>query len=124
MFEVDHGQSVDWDSLQIVETHDDECRIALVSEKQMCEILGLREEETHVDEGQMNEQGVDNEQCVDNMQGVDTDGAAIPTCDAIPSELVISYDKNNPQWILVQYTQQWMSSGWQCDNLLSIRSLI
>ena len=94
--EVDHGQSVDWDSLQIVETHDDECRIALVSEKQMCEILGLREEETHVDEGQMNEQGVDNEQCVDNMQGVDTDGAAIPTCDAIPSEMVISYDKNNP----------------------------
>ena len=62
----------------------------------MCEILGLTEEETHVDEGQMNEQGVDNEQCVDNMQGVDTDGAAIPTCDAIPSEMVISYDKNNP----------------------------
>ena len=44
----------------------------------MCEILGLREEETHVDEGQMNEQGVDNEQCVDNEQGVDT---AIPTSD-------------------------------------------
>ena len=79
--EVDHGQSVDWDSLQIVETHDDECRIALVSEKQMCEILGLREEETHVDEVQMNEQGVDNEQCVDNEQGVDTEGVAIPTSD-------------------------------------------
>jgi len=70
----------------------------------MCEILGLREEETHVDEGQMNEQGVDNEQCVDNEQGVDTDGAAIPTCDAIPSEMVISYDKNNPQWILVHFS--------------------
>ena len=95
-----------------METHDNEGRIGLVSEKLMCEILGLREEETHVDEGQMNE------------QGVDTEGAAIPTSDAIPSELVISYDKNNPQWILVQYTQQWMSSGWQCDNLLSIRSLI
>jgi len=56
----------------------------------MCEILGLREEETHVDEGQMNEQGVDNE------QRFDTDGAAIPTSDVIPSEMVISYDKNNP----------------------------
>ena len=33
-------------AFQIVETHDDEGRIALVSEKQMCEILGLREEET------------------------------------------------------------------------------
>ena len=38
--------TVDWDSLQIVETYDDEGRIALVSENQMCEILGLREEET------------------------------------------------------------------------------
>jgi hypothetical protein len=60
-------ERVDWDSLQIVETYDDEDPIALVSEKQICEILGLREEETHVDEGQMNEQGVDNEQCVDNL---------------------------------------------------------
>jgi hypothetical protein len=107
-----------------VETHDDEGHIALVSEKQMCEILGMTEEETHVDEGQMNEQGVDNEQCVDNEQGVDTEGVAIPTSDAIPSEMVISYDKNNPQWISVQYTQQQRSSGWLCDNLLSIRSLI
>ena len=95
-----------------METHDDEDRIGLVSEKQMCEILGLREEETHVDEGQMNE------------QGVDTEGAVIPISDAIPSEMVISYDKNNPQWILVQYTQQWRSSRWQCDNLPSIRSSI
>lgn len=38
---------VDWDSLQIVETHDDEGRIALLSENQMCELLGLREDETH-----------------------------------------------------------------------------
>ena len=80
-------------AFHIVETHDDEGRIALVSEKQMCEILGLREEETHVDEGQMNE------------QGVDTEGAAIPTSDAIPSGMVISYYKNKPQWILVQYTK-------------------
>nr|TKW39579.1 hypothetical protein SEVIR_1G188300v2 [Setaria viridis] len=72
---------VDWDSLQIVETHDDEGRIALLSENQMCELLGLREDETHAGEGQMNEHGVDNE------QGVDNDGAAIPTSDAVPMEL-------------------------------------
>jgi len=87
---------VDWDSLQIVETHDDEGCIALMSEKQMCEILGLTEEETHLDEGQMNEQSVDIEKGIDTEQGVDTEGAAIPTSDAIPSEMVISYDKNNP----------------------------
>ena len=32
----------------------------------------------------------------DNEHGLDTDGAAIPTSDAVPSEMVISYDKNNP----------------------------
>jgi hypothetical protein len=74
-------QRVDWDSLQIVETHDDEGRVALVSEKQMCEILGFEVDHVHVDEGQMNEQGVDNEQCVDNEQGVDTEGVTIPTSD-------------------------------------------
>jgi hypothetical protein len=81
-------------------------------------ILGLTEEETHVDEGQMNEQGVGIEQCVD------TEGAAIPTSDAIPSEMGFHMIRTTPQWILVQYTQQWRSLGWLCDNLLSIRSLI
>jgi len=38
----------------------------------------------------MDEQGHDNE------LGQDNDGAAIPTSDAIPGEMVISYDKNNP----------------------------
>ena len=32
---------VDWDSLQIVETHDEEGRIALMSENQIYELLGL-----------------------------------------------------------------------------------
>jgi len=36
----------DWDSIQIVETHDDEGRIALMSENQICELLGLTEEDT------------------------------------------------------------------------------
>jgi len=29
-------------------------------------------------------------------QGINYDGAAIPTSDVIPSEMVILYDKNNP----------------------------
>jgi hypothetical protein len=51
----------------------------------MCEILGLTEEETHVDEAQMNEQGVGTEQGVDIEQCVDTEGVAIPTSDVVPS---------------------------------------
>ena len=38
----------DWDSIQIVETHDDEGRIALMSENQICEVLGLIEEDTTI----------------------------------------------------------------------------
>ena len=36
---------VNWDNIQIVETHDDEGRIELVSKDQLCEILGLKDEE-------------------------------------------------------------------------------
>jgi hypothetical protein len=77
---------VDWDSLRIVETHDDEGRIELISEDHISELLGLREETTvapaHTFECQMDEQ------CVDD--------ADTPISDGIPSEMVISYDKNNP----------------------------
>ena len=36
---------VEWDNLQIVETHDDEGRIELLSDDQLCDILGLQDEE-------------------------------------------------------------------------------
>ena len=53
-----------------METHDEEGRIALMSENQIYKFLGLREEET-------------------------TNVPAIPTSDVIASEMVISYDNNN-----------------------------
>jgi hypothetical protein len=61
----------------------------------MCEILGL------TDEGTTNipTQGSDcrmDEQENDNELGQDINGAAIPTNDVVPGEMVISYDKNNP----------------------------
>jgi hypothetical protein len=88
-------EKVDWATLQIVETHDDEGRIELMSESQMCEILGLSDEGTTNNE-QGNDNEHDNEQGNDNELGHDIDGAAIPTSDAVPGEMVISYDKNNP----------------------------
>ncbi|XP_066329017.1 uncharacterized protein [Miscanthus floridulus] len=96
--QVDHVENmerVDWDTIQIVETHDDECRIALISELQICELLGLTEDGTT----NIRAQGFDcrmDEEGNDNEIGQDTDGAAIPTSDAVPGEMVISYDKNNP----------------------------
>ena len=92
---VENMERVDWATIQIVETHDDEGRIQLMSESQMCEILGL------TDEGTPNIpiQGFDrrmDEQGNDNDRGEDVDGAAIPTNDDVPGEMIISYDKNNP----------------------------
>ena len=43
---MENMEIFDWDSIQIVETHDDEGRIALMSENQICELLGLTEEDT------------------------------------------------------------------------------
>ena len=79
---------VDSNNLQIVESHDEEGRIELLSENQISVLLGLRDEESaHV--------AAPNDRSMD-MQSVDNDNdAAIPTSDAIPSELVISYDKDH-----------------------------
>ena len=81
-------ERLDWDTIQIVETHDDEGRIALMSESQICELLGLTEEDTT----NIPTQGFDcrmDEEGNDNEIGQDTDGAAIPTSDAVPGEMVI-----------------------------------
>jgi hypothetical protein len=73
---------VDWDSLQIVETHDEEGRIALLSENQMYALLGLREDDPT--------NGPEYAQHV-----VDHDEDDIPISDVVPSDIVISYDKDH-----------------------------
>jgi hypothetical protein len=81
---------VDWNSLQIVETHDEEGRIELMSENQMYEILGFREEKTNVP--------VIPAQAFDCLMDENCDdGTDIPVSDVLPNEMVISYDKNKPQ---------------------------
>jgi len=90
---------VDWATLQIVETHDDEGRIEVMSESRMCEFLGLTEEGTTNESTNVPTQGFGcrmDEQVNDTALGQDIDGAAIPTSDAVPGEMVITYDKKNP----------------------------
>ena len=84
-------EPIDWTTLQIVETHDDEGRIELMSESQMCELLDIRDESAPNTAIPTND-----EQRHDNAVGQNVDGAAIPTNDEVPGEMVISYDKNNP----------------------------
>jgi len=88
----------------------------------MCELLGLGDEgtpniPTQASDRRMDEEGNDNE------LGQDVDGAAIPTNDAIPGEIVISYDKNNPSMEVGHSTQQWKSSSWQCGHMPSRSSI-
>ena len=72
-----------------METHDEEGRIALINENKMYELLDLREDETTNLPAEVFDHWMDE-------QGINYDGAAIPTSDVIPSEMVILYDKNNP----------------------------
>ena len=37
-------ETIDWATLQIIETHDDEGRIEIMSENQMCALLGIFDE--------------------------------------------------------------------------------
>ena len=79
---------MDWDTLQIVEAHDDEGRIELISEDQLYEILGLGDEDQRT-------KMVEPPRIVE--QRGDTEGAVIPVSDAIPDEVVITYDKDHPK---------------------------
>ena len=83
-----HVPQVDWDTLQIVEAHDDEGRIELISEDQLYEILGLGDEDQRT-------KMVEPPRIVE--QRGDTEGAVIPVSDAIPDEVVITYDKDHPK---------------------------
>ena len=80
---------VDWDSLQIKETHDEEGRIELLSEDQMYVFLGLRDKKS----GKV---AASNDHVMVE-EGSHGDDAVIPNNDDIPTELVISYDKDHPQ---------------------------
>jgi len=63
----------------------------LMSESQMCELLGIKDESAPNTAIPTND-----EQRHDNAVGQNVDGAAIPSNDEVPGEMVISYDKNKP----------------------------
>jgi hypothetical protein len=82
-------ETMDWATLQIVETHDDEGRIEIISENQMCELLGIFDEGTSNIPRQGCDRGMDEQDNVYDL-GQDIDGAAIPTNDDVPGEMVIT----------------------------------
>jgi hypothetical protein len=94
--DVENMETIDWSSIKIVETHDDEGRIDLMSESKIYELLGLTDEVTTNVPTPAFDFRMDEVEGNDNEVEQNTDGAAIPTSDVVPCEIVISYDKNNP----------------------------
>jgi hypothetical protein len=93
--DVENMETIDWSSIKIVETHDDE-GLDLMSESKIYELLGLTDEVTTNVPTQAFDFRMDEVEGNDNEVEQNTDGAAIPTRDVVPCEIVISYDKNNP----------------------------
>uniref|UniRef100_A0A0E0EPJ4 Uncharacterized protein n=1 Tax=Oryza meridionalis TaxID=40149 RepID=A0A0E0EPJ4_9ORYZ len=85
---------VDWDSLEIDGTLDDEGRIHVMNDDQLFALLGLRDEERA--KKSVHAAGSSNDVETSGpgvLEGIE--GAAIPVDHTVPGELVISYDKNN-----------------------------
>jgi hypothetical protein len=94
--DVENMEIIDWSTIKIVETHDDEGRIDLMSESKIYDLLGLTDEVTTNVPTQAFDFQMDEVEGNDNEVDQNTDGAAILTSDVVPCEIVISYDKNNP----------------------------
>lgn len=85
---------VDWENLQIVERQDDEGRIEMISEEQIWDLLGLRDEDESAKKKE-EDNAKSGKICVPRQMEDNEGGAAVVT-DSIPDEIVISYDKENP----------------------------
>ncbi|WVZ73610.1 hypothetical protein U9M48_021896 [Paspalum notatum var. saurae] len=84
---------IDWNSLQIT-GQDEEDRMEIVSEEQMCLLLGVRDEDERAQKREEDNQIV--RAMHRTVQSDDTGGAGIPVVDSIPNEIIIAYDKDNP----------------------------
>jgi hypothetical protein len=86
---------IDWDTIQIVETIDEEGRLEVASENQLFAILGLKAEEERAKKDR--EATTIRSARVIPPIGVDVGDAAIPVHDRIADERLIVYDKDNPE---------------------------
>jgi hypothetical protein len=84
---------IDWDTIQIVETIDEEGRLEVASEDQLFAILGLKAEERTKKDREAPTKC--SSRIVVPPIGVDVGDAVIPVDDRIADERLIVYDKDN-----------------------------
>lgn len=89
--------AINWDTLQIIDPHDEEGRIEIVDDDEMYKLLGLREEDEATEKATNDNApaAATNDNAPDPL-GNDTLGAAIPVDDDIPGERVVVHDPNKP----------------------------
>jgi hypothetical protein len=87
---------IDWDTLQIVETVDEEGRLEGASEDQLFAILGLKAEKERAEKDREAANKHSAQKVVPPI-GVDVGDAAVPIDDRIADERLILYGKDNPE---------------------------
>jgi hypothetical protein len=88
---------VDWDTLRIEESRDEEGRIEIVDDEVMYELLGFRAEDDEADKARKAASEGCSQQNADTCQRteeVDTTGATIEVDDYLPGERTIVHDPN------------------------------
>jgi hypothetical protein len=91
---IANGGLIDWNSLQIIETIDEEGRLQVISEEQMFDILGFKVQE---ERAQKEKEARTKHNASRIVPPMDVDGAAIHVHDRIQDERVVVYDKDNPE---------------------------
>jgi hypothetical protein len=90
---------IDWDTLRIEESRDEEGRIEIVDDEVMYELMGFRVEDEEADKARKATSKGCSQQNIDTCQRteeVDTNGAAIEVDDYLPGERTVVYDPNRP----------------------------
>ena len=91
---------IDWDTLVIQESHDEEGRIETIGQDELYIILGLKDEDERAKkaaEAAAKEAAAQAAETQGGTMPLDIDGAAIPVDDVIPEELHLRYDKDKTQ---------------------------
>ncbi|WVZ88019.1 hypothetical protein U9M48_034581 [Paspalum notatum var. saurae] len=102
-------EAIDWDTLQILDSQDEEDRLEIIDDDQMDALLGLREEDENAEKARFLGQG-DKESNQGNVED-DTLGAAIPVSDEIPEERVVVHDPDKPCMDLGTVYPDWQPDG-------------
>jgi hypothetical protein len=88
---------IDWDTIQIVETIDEEVRLEIDNDDQLFAILGLKAEEERATKKDREAATNRSAGRVVPPIGVDVGDAVVPIHDHIADEKLIMYDKDNPE---------------------------